>query len=246
MNGSLASPESPPELRRFPFWGYSDLLLFFGLAVAAVVLMIIGLRVVLTVLPGWRPTEELIALPAQLILYVLLYGVLWLIIRIKYGQPVWQSLGWSRSRIPGWQAIVGGCVLSLLVGFLGTALHTPQVHSPFEKFLQTPVWMAIFGVFAVFIGPLAEEVIFRGFLQPLLSRDLGIAAGISITALVFGLLHGPEYSGAWQYILLIAFAGACFGWVRFRAQSIIPAALMHAGFNAVFFFAAIAQSSLKK
>ena len=55
MNDSLASPDSPAELRRFPFWGYSDLLLFFGLAVAAVVVMIIGLRVVLTLLPGWSP-----------------------------------------------------------------------------------------------------------------------------------------------------------------------------------------------
>ncbi len=93
---------------------------------------------------------------------------------------------------------------------------------------------------------LRQEVIFRGFIQPLLSRDLGVAAGILVTAAVFGLLHGPEYSGTWQYVVLIAFAGACFGWVRFRGRSVIPAALMHAGFNAVFFFAAVAQTSIQK
>lgn len=245
MREGLESADSPAELRRFPVWGYSDLLLFLGLAVASMALMIIGLKLVLTLLPGWQPSEQLLALPAQFVLYVLLYGVLWLIIRIKYGQPVWPSLGWIPSRIPAWQAVLGGCLLSLLVGLLGAALHTPPIHSPFDKFMRTPAWMGVFGVFAVFIGPLAEEVIFRGFLQPLLSRDLGIAAGILITAAVFGLLHGPEYSGSWQYVVLVAFAGACFGWVRFRGRSLIPAALMHAGFNAVFFVAAIAQSFQK-
>lgn len=245
-DGGLSSSDSAAEPRPSPFWGYSDLLLFFGLAVAGSIVMIIALKLVVTLLPGWQPSEQLLALPIQLLLYALLYGVLWLIIRIKYGQPVWPSLGWIRSRIPAWQAILGGCLLSLIVGLLGTALRTPPVHSPFEKFLRTPLWMGLFGVFAVFIGPLAEEVIFRGFVQPLLSRDLGIPAGISITALAFGLLHGPEYSGAWQYVVLIAFAGACFGWVRFHGRSIIPAAMMHAGFNAVFFVAAIAQSSIPK
>ena len=221
-------------------------MLFFGLAIAGLIIVIFGLKVLVSIQPVWRSNLQLLALPAQLVLYVLLYGVLWLIFRIKYDRPVWPSVGWLRSRVPAWQAILGGCLLSLVVGALGAGLRTPPIHSPFDKFLQTPFWIALFGVFAVFVGPFAEEVIFRGFIQPLLSRDLGVAAGILVTAAVFGLLHGPEYSGTWQYVVLIAFAGACFGWVRFRGRSVIPAALMHAGFNAVFFFAAVAQTSIQK
>jgi membrane protease YdiL (CAAX protease family) len=68
---------------------------------------------------------------------------------------------------------------------------------------------------------------------------LGAPTGIAITAAVFGLLHGPEYSYAWQYVILIGVAGACFGWVRYRAGSVIPAVLMHGGFNAVFFVSSV-------
>jgi len=56
MRDGLASDDSPAESRRFPFWGYSDLLLFLGLAVASMALMIIGLKVVVTLRPGWHPS----------------------------------------------------------------------------------------------------------------------------------------------------------------------------------------------
>jgi membrane protease YdiL (CAAX protease family) len=117
---------------------------------------------------------------------------------------------------------------------------------PFDRFLHSPGWILLFGLFAIIIGPLFEEMIFRGFMQPLLTRDLGIPAGIILTAAIFGLLHAPEYSGAWQYVVLVGFAGACFGWVRVRGRSLIPSAIMHAGFNFIFFLAALFQNRIQK
>lgn len=198
------------------------------------------------VFPSWRSSQQLIALPAQLLLYGVLYLALWAIIRLKCNRPLWPSLGWVRSRVPGWQAFLGGCLLSFIVGLLGAALKTPQVRSPFDRFLHSPAWILLFGLFAVIIGPLFEEMIFRGFMQPLLTRDIGIPAGIILTAAVFGLLHAPEYSGAWQYVLLVGFAGACFGWVRVWGRSLVPSALMHAGFNFMFFLAALFQNRIQK
>jgi uncharacterized protein len=215
------------------------LVVFFGLAVAAVFLLSVGLAIVIRAMPLLGHDIQLIGLPAQLLLYILLFAVLWLIIEAKYGRPLWRSLGWAPSRIPEWQALLGGCLLSLAVGLLGVGLRTPQIKSPFDPFLHQPVWLVLFGVFAIFLGPVFEETVFRGFIQPLLTRDLGNLAGILLTAAAFGLLHAKEYSGAWQYVVLISFAGACFGWARVWGRSLAPAIYMHAGFNTVFFCAAL-------
>jgi membrane protease YdiL (CAAX protease family) len=196
--------------------------------------------------PSLRDIAQLIALPLQLVLYILLFVALWMIIRVKYDRPIWRSLGWTASRIPFWQALIGGAILSILVGLLGAAMRTPQIKSPFERFLHSPLWIAMFGLFAILLGPFFEELVFRGFIKPLLSRDLGNVAGILITAAVFGLLHAPEYSGSWQYVILIVFAGACFGYARFWGRSLIPAIVMHSGFNTVFFIAALVGTQYHK
>ena len=204
------------------------------------------MAVILRMIPSWRPRLQLFELPLMLLLYGVLSFALWVIIRVRYEKPVWRSLGWNPSRIPAWQALLGGCVLSFVIGALGALLKTPQIRSPFDKFLQTPVWIVIFGVFAVFLGPLFEEVVFRGFVQPLLARDLGSFPGIFVTAAAFGALHGSQYSWAWQYIALVTAAGVCFGAVRQWGRSLTPSIFMHAGFNAIFFIAALVQTQIQK
>ena len=50
-----------------------------------------------------------------------------------------------------------------------------------------------FGIFAaVVLVPLFEEVVFRGFLQPLFVQNLGDRGGVVVTSIVFGLLHGTS------------------------------------------------------
>jgi CAAX protease family protein len=220
--------------------------LFLGLAVASLFVVLVVLASIVKLVPQWRSSQQLIALPFQLLLYLLLYFALWLIFRLKYRRPLADALGWNPSRIPAWQAVVGGGVLSLVVGLLGSLLRTPSIESPFDRFLHSPGWIILFAVFAIALGPLFEELIFRGFLQPLLTRDLGRVLGILITAAAFGALHGPEYSGTWQYIALVSLAGVCFGWARNYGRSLIPAVYMHASFNAVFFFASIAQNQTSR
>jgi len=104
-------------------------------------------------------------------------------------------------------------------------------------FSKSSLALVLFAVFAAIIAPITEELFFRGFLQPLFSRSFGVIAGILITALIFGGLHAPEYSWAWQYASAVAFAGAVFGWVRYRANSIIPSTIMHGCYNTVFLIA---------
>jgi len=127
----------------------------------------------------------------------------------------------------------------MAISALAAVIHTPKVKSPIDEITKTPLSLAVFAVMAVTIAPLFEELFFRGFIQPLLSRSFGVTAGVILTAVLFGALHAPEYSWAWQYALAVTIAGAVFGWIRARTQSIIPSTIMHGGYNLVFIVALI-------
>ena len=92
-----------------------------------------------------------------------------------------------------------------------------------------------FGIVAVTIGPVCEELVFRGFIQPVLVRSTGRIAGILITAVAFGALHLAQNSFVWQLGVLIAAAGVAFGWMREITGSTKASTWMHAGFNSTIF-----------
>jgi membrane protease YdiL (CAAX protease family) len=100
----------------------------------------------------------------------------------------------------------------------------------------------LFSIFVVILGPLCEELAFRGFLLPLFVRSLGAAAGVVVTGLLFGCLHAPEYSWSWRHVLLVSLAGCVFGWVRYQTRSTAAATYMHSTYNLTQFAAFVAQS----
>lgn len=236
-------PDAPPA--RDPFWGYQDLLIIFGLTLASVGL-ITGLAGLIGVLvPHLRADPTPLLLPMQFAVYGAIYIEFLAVFRLRYDKPVMGSLGWRRSGFNLGLAAAGGTVLAFAVSLIASLLHTPQVDSPMEKLMESPSSFIQIGIMAVTVAPLFEEMFFRGFLQPLISRSLGIAPGILITAALFGLLHAPEYGWAWQYAFAVAVAGAVFGWIRARTGSIIPGTVMHACYNAVFVVAVAAQKHYK-
>ena len=80
-------------------------------------------------------------------------------------------------------------------------------------------------------GPLFEEVVFRGVLQPVVVRSLGVSLGIGITALLYGLTLLPQYGFTWN-CGAVAVASVTWGWIRHRTGSTTAAAVSHAAYNA--------------
>jgi membrane protease YdiL (CAAX protease family) len=223
----------PAQPQREPFWSYIDLvlvlgLIFFGIAAITVITgLIVGADANL------RSDLSPLVLPTTVAAYAVIYLALKLVLGSRYGQPVFRSLGWRRSSFNLVVAAGGGALLGLSLSLLGTALNTPKVKSPFENLGATPFSFALLALTAIVLAPVFEELFFRGFLQPLLSRTLGAVAGILITAALFGGLHAPEYSWAWQYAFCVSLAGIVFGYLRYRTNSIIPCTIMHGCFNAL-------------
>jgi membrane protease YdiL (CAAX protease family) len=113
-----------------------------------------------------------------------------------------------------------------------------------EELMREPRTALALGFFAVTLGPICEELLFRGLLQPLAVRTFGVVAGILTAALPFALLHGPQYAWSWQHVLLILMAGAAFGYARYRTGSTAMATVMHAGYNFTFFAIVFFQRGL--
>ncbi len=235
---------APPEPEQYPFWGYSDLLLFAGLAVPCMLLGWGLVKAVFAVVGYRTPLSVFELLPEQLLGYAVLFGALALMFRVQYDRPFWKSLGWCRTRLPFLWMVIFGFTMAILVALLGNLIRTPTTNNQMTELMQDRVSMILMAIFGTTIAPVSEELVFRGFMQPLLVRSLGAAAGIVISALPFGLLHYHEYGNSWRHAVLIALAGASFGLMRHITGSTRAAAIMHAAYNGMIFIAVFGQGKL--
>jgi uncharacterized protein len=244
-----SAPEPPPDRQesplppppRVPFWSYSDLAVFLGLLIASALAGLGLVTLIFNVFPVHLQAKVAEALIAQCLIYVLTFGALAVMFRVQYDRPFWRSLGWTSFRLPA--LVVAGCgvVTAVVVAFIGALIRTPTAPNRITEMLEDPKSLVLVAIFGLTIAPLAEELGFRGFLQPLLVRSLGPVPGVLGAALGFGLLHFPEYGNSWRHALLIMLAGAAFGWMRYRTGSTKASTLMHASYNALEFIAYFAQ-----
>jgi membrane protease YdiL (CAAX protease family) len=82
---------------------------------------------------------------------------------------------------------------------------------------------------ACLLAPLQEELLFRGFLQRGLLRSWRPAVAIAVTAGLFALVHGEPVK--WTALI---FSSLWLGYLAWRADSIFPSVVCHAGANGLF------------
>lgn len=233
-------PTSEPPTPSGPFFDYTDLLFAILLAFASIFVAVLLIRAVRIFVPISTSVQLLLV---QTVWYFLAFGSLGALFRVRYHRPFWRSLGWRPlSSAAVTSAILAGPVLAFSIGLLGSALRTPEINLPFEQMLGSRATVVFLGIVVVILGPIAEELAFRGFMMPLLIRSLGAPAGIMLTGVIFGSIHGYEYKWSWQYMLLISMVGCVFGWSKYKTQSTVTSALMHATFNLTQFAAFLLQA----
>lgn len=226
--------EPPPLPERSPFWGYLDLILFLGALLPAMILAA-GVYFALTkLLPVTATARAFPVVALQFLSYAFWFLALYAIFRIRYRRPFWQSLNWPAPDGIG-RSLMLGPPLAIAVSIGSALLGTPNVQMPIQELLKDRMSVLLIGIFAVTLGPVCEELTFRGFLMPLLSRTFGVTVGILIAAMPFALLHGPQYAWSWQHVALIGLAGVAFGWERYRTGSTAAATAMHCTYNLTIF-----------
>jgi membrane protease YdiL (CAAX protease family) len=239
-NQPPAAGDQQPETRnQKPFWTYLDLAFFTSLLLPSLFIAALIVKVMSPILPYGKPFQALLG---QLIAYAFIFASLYFLIHLRYGQPFWRSLGWTFPLAAVTASFLAGPLLAITIGLLGNVLRTPEIPLPFQEMLENRPSVILFTIFVVILGPLCEELAFRGFLMPLLVRSFGPVTGIVATGILFGSLHGPEYGWHWQQAVLISVAGMVFGWVRFRTGSTAAAAFMHSTYNLTQLAAFFAQN----
>jgi len=224
------------------FWGFEDLALFLGAILPAWLAGLLLVRFLRTLAPVAFSNNAVRALAFQSAIYALLVGALWMVITFRYRRPFWYSMGWVVPERGKWWCIIGGPALAIGLSIFGVLLRTPAIPTPVESLISGRGSLLVVAFFAVVVGPVFEELLFRGFLQPLLERALGAWPAILLAATGFALLHGQEYQWAWQQLLVVGLAGAAFGYARYKTGSTAAGALLHGGYNLTFFVGYLIQS----
>jgi len=118
----------------------------------------------------------------------------------------------------------GGAVIELLRHPLGV---TDTIAAALER--GAP-FLLLLALFSLGLAPaFAEEVFFRGLLQPNLAQKWGRGPAIVLTAAAFGVFHLDRAQGAVAFV-----AGLLLGWVAERFGSVWPCIVAHATNNMLF------------
>jgi membrane protease YdiL (CAAX protease family) len=253
---SPATPHRPllPEDLRVP-WGWLHFLSFMIFGIVSFAITQIGAVVYLVAqshnthltqkeLERLYTSKPIIPITATILLYVLIILFLYISISALKDLPFWRTFGW-RKLVPTaaapakpWIYLVGGIALSFCVAIVSSRLKTPE-NLPIEEMFKSRYGAFLLMGVAVLIAPLVEETVFRGYLYPLFAKSLGIAPGIVITGVLFGLMHAPQLGWTWGLVAMLIGVGIVFTLARAKAGTVLASFLLHLAYNSTFAFSAI-------
>lgn len=124
---------------------------------------------------------------------------------------------------------------------LGSEGNVPTGSEPIEEIVGGSA-SSVLGVVLVIaaiavVGPIAEEIVFRGVLLPWLGRHLSPTLAIVTSSALFGALH-PHYG---PRVVAIFAIGAVLGWARWRTGDLRTSIALHITVNGAFSLGLLAQ-----
>jgi membrane protease YdiL (CAAX protease family) len=197
------------------------------------------------------------AVTVQLAWFGLMMLFLWVTLGVLRDAPFWRTIGWrplptSESGADragaAWRYVLTGCVLSLLV-MIGGLRFQPREKVPIQELLKDRTGAILVMGLAVLVAPLVEEVLFRGYLYPFLAgkfsrlaeifgsapagaQRFGVGAGILVTGVFFGMLHGMQLGWTWGLVTMLILVGVVLTYIRARSGTVVASYLLHLGYNA--------------
>jgi membrane protease YdiL (CAAX protease family) len=226
-------PQGPQSL-----WRMADLLVF------AVFFLLTVLLLPLSVIRVWRifnPDLRVADLTAvdqvvlQGIMNLVLVGFIAFLIKVVHRRSFIETIHWFRDHQFGTGFLISlGATLAISVLIVSSFFPAGEA-PPIEKLLSSTKAVYVFAVFGIGAAPLFEEIIFRGFLFKVLFDIGGSGAAVSVTAILFALLHLPQLWGSWAGVGLIFVVGYVLSFVRLRSNSLIPSFIIHTSYNTMLF-----------
>jgi membrane protease YdiL (CAAX protease family) len=231
---AVLNPVMPPR-REDPVWNGWDVVLIVCLTIAT--MFFAQFAILFGAQYLFYPHATLMELAQKPLLLLISTSVievavviyLILLVEGRYHASFGNAIRWSWPR-NGWNLLLLGGVMLLVLSMLENLLPMPK-DTPFDKLFARPRDAYLLSIIAVSLGPLVEELFFRGFFYPVLARRWGVVWAVILTALPFALMHMPQYGYAWGALAVIFVVGLVCGTVRAVTKSVGASFLVHAGYN---------------
>ena len=191
---------------------------------------------------------EILGLTSALLSGIMIITFFWWDIR-RSGENFYPEIGLQPSKIKksnGLLLVIAALVLTHFLAWIYRSVILPGFGhegiigggSKMFSFIHTnggALEMGGFLLLALFIGPIMEEVVFRGYLQSSLAKKIPLWVAILITSIVFTLGHSPMI--LWPMYFLYS---ATWGWILVRTGSLKMAILIHVLSNLFYAFVGFA------
>lgn len=176
----------------------------------------------------------------QTVLVIVSLGVAaFCIMRLAYRR--WPLL-WRCAQPPGWGfirprqqaffivAILAGLAAPMLGGLMTQWLaHGHKVTQDIQQLGgHTPLQLRIpLVLLVVSLGPVVEELLFRGVLLSALLQRRGVLTSVLLTSALFALVHLAGLQFHWYAVPQLFLLALLLAWLRLRSGSIWPAVVAH-------------------
>jgi uncharacterized protein len=232
-------PAAPADLvSHDPAWnGWDVVRLVFLILVALIVCVFVALLVARWWLYPHATLGEVARVPlvmvaGQSLAYLLVLAYMYVLVTRERRRPDFLAAlqwNWPSGTAVG-AYLLTGVALSVGLQVLAHFLPIPK-ELPIDSFFRTPAEAWALSILSVTLAPLMEELFFRGFLYPVLARNLGVPLGVLITALGFAALHGAQLMFSWGPVLVIFLVGMVLTMVRAQQNSVAAGLLIHMAYN---------------
>lgn len=123
-------------------------------------------------------------------------------------------------------AAIGCCLVgNLVLAWMGITANDEAFNQLSDIIANSALWVQI--LVTVFLGPVTEELLFRGIVYRRIERSYGFRAGAIVSALLFGALHGNISQFIYAFLL-----GMLFAYGYFKSGHLWVCILMHLLANA--------------
>jgi uncharacterized protein len=211
-----------------------------------------------------KEPSVLVIVPAMALAYLTVMFFMYLRLTQAHHVKFWQGVSWRWPEGNSWLGfLLGGGVMAITLGLLSRFLPMPK-SLPVDRFFADPQSAYLMVLFGVAIAPLAEELLFRGFLYPVLDRWLqnlftrrqsvprdamgavrpsvispaakaGRILAIVITSAGFAMMHSDQLGKAWAPLLVLFVVGCVLTITRAVTKAVAPGVLIHVGYNSTLF-----------
>lgn len=191
-------------------------------------------------LDGGDPPDDALYRYETAIGGIVVYGVL-LAILVWIGRGLPKRDLFALRRPASWPGALGLALGAYVAIFLGAGLILILLDAGDEQGLTPEAWdpsragaYAANFVAVALVGPVVEELMYRGAGMTLLAR-FGAPVAVAVTSLGFGLGHGLVLA-----LPALVFFGLVTALLRLRTDSVYPCVLVHSAFNATSLIVSVA------